>query len=224
MLSTILIMATVSGQDRSHNELTDKEKALGFVLLFDGRSLSAFKGYGRDDVPNGWEAKGGEITFVPKQGSTDLSTREKYSSFDLLFEFKISKEGNSGVKILIAEDEGEDWPIGPEYQIIDDDSYPNASMQLTGANYAMHAPSTDVHKPAGEWNTARIFKEGNSVEYWLNGTKVVAYELYSEDWLARRKRSKYEDLPGYARDKEGFICFQDHGSQVWFRTVRIRRL
>lgn len=217
-------MAATNGQDAQHNILTTDEREQGFALLFDGKSLSAFKGYWRDEVPNGWKAEGGEIAFQPKQGSTDLSTREKYSSFDLRFEFKISKGGNSGVKILVAEDEGEDSPIGPEYQIIDDDAFPNASRQLTGANYVMHAPSEDVHKPADEWNTARIIKDGNSVEYWLNGTKVVAYELYSEDWLARKKRSKYDKMPGYARDKEGYICFQDHGSRVWFRTVRIRRL
>ena len=88
----------------------------------------------------------------------------------------------------------------------------------------MHAPIRDLHRPAGQWNKARIVKKGNAVEHWLNGFKIVEYELHSDDWLKRRAASKYSEMPSYAKNENGFICFQDHGGPIWFRSMRIRRL
>ncbi|MCH7904761.1 MAG: DUF1080 domain-containing protein [Armatimonadetes bacterium] len=224
MLGALLIFATASSQDSPLNKLTADEMAAGFELLFDGKSLANFKGYNRDDVPTSWSASGGELVFTPGSDRGDLSTVRKFTDFDLRVEFKISAGGNSGIKILVAEDGGEDSPIGPEFQIIDDTAYELAANQMTGANYDMHAPVRDAHRPAGQWNKARILKRGNSVEHWLNGFKIVEYELHSEDWVKRRAASKYSEMPSYAKDDMGYICFQDHGTRVWFRNMRIRRL
>ncbi len=224
MLGTLLFMATVTPQEPPINRLSADERAAGFELLFDGKSLSRFKGYNRDDVPSGWSASEGELIFTPGLQGGDLSTVETFKDFDFRFEFKISAGGNSGIKILVADEEGEPSPLGPEYQIIDDDAFELSALQATAANYDMHAPSLDVHRPAGQWNQARIVKRGNAVEHWLNGHLVVGYELFSDDWKKRRAASKYADLPGYARQSEGHICFQDHGARVWFRNLRIRRL
>ena len=224
MLGALLIIATASSQDNPLNELTADEKAAGFELLFDGKSLASFKGYNRDDVPSGWSASGGELVLTPGSDGGDLSTAQKFSDFDLRVEFKLAVGGNSGIKILVAEDEEEESPIGPEFQIIDDDAYELAASHKTGANYDMHAPIRDVHRPAGHWNEARIVKRGNAVEHWLNGYKIVEYELHSEDWMKRRAQSKYHEIPSYAREDTGYICFQDHGAKVLFRNMRIRRL
>jgi len=207
-----------------HSALSSEERGQGFVLLLENGSLSAFRGYRMESAPNGWSADGNELSFDPKSGSADLSTREKYGDFDLRFDFKIAKGGNSGVKILVAEEDSEGWPIGPEYQIIDDDMNREAPYHRTGACYEMYAPSKDSHKPAGEWNSARILKQGAHVTHWLNGEKVVEYEIRSDDWTARLKKSKYTQNPSYARDSEGYICFQDHGTKAWFRNLRIRKI
>ena len=124
----------------------------------------------------------------------------------------------------MAEDDGEDSPISPEFQIIDDTAFELPANHKTGANYDMHAPVRDVHRPAGEWNRVRIIKSGNSVEHWLNGYKIVEYELHSDDWNRRRAKSKYDEIPSYARETTGTICFQDHGAKVSFRNMRIKRL
>ena len=224
MLGTLLFMATVTPQESPHNRLSSDESVAGFELLFDGKSLSNFKGYNHDDVPSGWSASEGVLVFTPDLQGGDLSTVETFKDFHFRFEFKISAGGNSGIKILVAEEEGEPSPLGPEYQIIDDAAFELSALQATAANYDMHAPSLDVHRPAGQWNQARIVKRGNAVEHWLNGHLVVGYELFSDDWKKRRAASKYADLPGYARQSEGHICFQDHGARVWFRNLRIRRL
>ena len=223
MFGVLLIIATASLQDNPLNKLTAEEKAAGFELLFDGKSLANFKGYNRAAVPTDWSASGGALVFTPGLDGGDLSTVREFSDFELRVEFKISVGGNSGIKILVAEDE-EESPIGPEFQIIDDDAYELSANQTTGANYDMHAPVQDAQRPAGKWNEARILKRGNAVEHWLNGHKVVQYELHSADWLKRKAASKYREFPSYAQKNTGTICFQDHGSRVWFRNMRIKRL
>lgn len=224
MLGTLLFIVTATPQETPLNKLSSDERAAGFELLFDGNSLARFKGYNSDNVPSAWTASDGELVFTPGLQGGDLTTVETFKDFDLRVEFKISAGGNSGIKILVADDEGEPSPLGPEYQILDDDAFELSTLQTTGANYDMHAPSLDVHRPAGQWNQARIVKRGNAVEHWLNGHMVVEYELFSDDWKKRRAASKYAELSGYARDSEGHICLQDHGARVWFRNMRIRRL
>ena len=148
MLGTLLLMAMLPNQEPPINGLSADEEAAGFELLFDGKSLSNFRGYNSDDVPSGWSASEGELAFTPGLQGGDLSTVEAYKNFDLRVEFKISAGGNSGIKILVADDDAESSPLGPEYQIIDDDAFELSALQTTGANYDMHAPSLDARRPA----------------------------------------------------------------------------
>jgi len=115
---------------------------------------------------------------------------------------------------------------GPEYQIIDDKGYPGKlkDSQHTAANYDMHVATNATTKPVGEWNSSKIIVNGNHVEHWLNGTKVLEYELGSADWKKRKKDSKWNDAKGYGAAKKGHIDLQDHGSEVWFRNILIREL
>ena len=234
MLSVLLSVAiatssTDSGQlslapQNGHNELTKAEKRQGFVLLFDGKSLGNFRAYKRDDVPKGWVVKGGEITYTPDVDGGDLMTREQYEDFDLRIEFKMNRRGNSGIIYLVSEDFRASFHTGPEYQLLDDENYDITDLHTTGSNYALHAPTKNVMRPAGQWNQARIVKKGNHVEHYLNGELVVEYVLHNDDWNKRRAASKFKDFPGYGKNNEGYICFQDHGGPMWFRSMRIRRL
>ena len=209
---------------QEHNQLTRAEKREGFELLFDGKSLRHFRAYKRDDVPKGWVVKGGEITYTPGRDGGDLMTREQYEDFDLRIEFKMNRRGNSGIIYLVSEDYGASFHTGPEYQLLDDENYDITDLHTTGSNYALHAPTKQVMRPAGRWNEARIVKKGSHVEHYLNGEMVVEYVLWNEDWKKRRAASKFKNFPGYAKNNSGFICFQDHGGPMWFRSMRIRRL
>ncbi len=115
---------------------------------------------------------------------------------------------------------------GPEYQLIDDTGYPGKleDWQKTGANYAMHTAPTAHPKPAGEWNNTRIVVNKGHVEHWLNGEKVVAYELWTDDWKKRKTEGKWKDAPDYGMTKKGRIALQDHGSEAWFKNIKIKEL
>ncbi len=116
------------------------------------------------------------------------------------------------------------YATGPEYQLIDDEDFdsPLEDWQKAGANYAMHAPESKTLKPAGEFNTSRIIVFGSHVEHWLNGEKILEYELWSEDWKERKESGKWKDFPDYGMAKKGHIALQDHGDKVWFHNIPIR--
>jgi 3-keto-disaccharide hydrolase len=200
------------------------EGAAGWRSLFDGKTTSGWRGYRQQTMPAGWQAVDGALTRVGKAG--DIVTIDQFGDFELALEWKISPGGNSGVFYRVTEEEAEMWHAAPEMQVIDDAGYkePLKPVQKSGANYDLHAPMHDVTKPAGSWNDTRIILKGNHVEHWLNGAKVVEYELGSADWENRVKASKFKEYPRYGRARRGHIGLQDHGDQVAFRNVRIRAL
>ena len=235
MLSALLSVVIVStpaevGQfhlapkRKQHNTLSADEKKQGFELLFDGKSLDKFRAFNRPDVPKGWVAKDGEITFTPGDEGGDLMTREQYTDFDLRLEFKMSEHGNSGIIYMVNEDAKASWHTGPEYQLLDDPSYDISDLHKTGANYALHVPENKKMNPHGQWNEARVVKKGANVKHYLNGNLIVEYELWSDDWAKRRDASKFKDIPEYCKHDRGYICLQDHGGLIWFRNLRIRKL
>ncbi len=211
------------------NQLTEEEKEEGWELLFDGHSLDKWRSFGMDSVSDDWVAEDGNLVALG-QGS-DMSgyliTRKKYGDFELSLEWKISPEGNSGI-IYLAREEGFQTPYetGPEYQIIDDIGYPEKlePWQTTGANYAMDPPVNAKVKPVGEYNTSRIKVFEGHVEHWLNGVKVVEYDLWTDAWREKVKQGKWKDYPDYGSAREGYISLQDHGSKVWFRNIKIREI
>jgi hypothetical protein len=115
---------------------------------------------------------------------------------------------------------------GPEYQLLDDIGYPGKieDWQKTAADYGMYTAPNAKPKSVGEWNTSKIVVNGNHVEYWLNNTRTVEYELGSADWKKRKAGSKWNDAAGYGVAKKGHICLQDHGGEVWFRNIVIKSL
>ncbi|MAG62824.1 hypothetical protein CMO84_04810 [Candidatus Woesearchaeota archaeon] len=196
------------------------------ALVTDGAditSLANWRGYKKDAVPENWVQQDGAI-YLTKGGGGDLITREQYGSFDLTLEWKISPKGNSGIMYHVSETDGPTYFTGPEMQVLDNAVAGGDLLHSAGADYALHAPEADNSKPVGEWNAARILVQGPHVEYWLNGVQQCSYELWSEDWTARVKASKFAQWPGFGMNKSGHIALQDHGNPVWYRAVRIQRL
>lgn len=201
----------------------------GWTVLFDGRSTRAWRGYNRDSFPAGcWSVKDGTLKTVPSKGDgCDLITRRKYRDFELALEWKVGKGGNSGILYRAAElpPPAPIWHSAPELQILDDTAHPTATPQtLTGSLYDLYAPVDKVVRPIGEWNEARVIVRGAHVEHWLNGRKVLEYELGSAALRARIAASKFKDIEAFAREKEGYVGLQHHGEEAWFRNIRIREL
>ena len=192
--------------------------------LFDGRSLDAWRGFRNSRVPAGWQVVDGALTRVGEGG--DLITRDEFGDFELTLDWKVPEGGNSGIMYRVTEDAAATYETGPEMQVLDDARHKDGQSRLTsaGSAYGLYAAPAGVVKPAGEWNAVRIVVRGNHVEHWLNGTKVVEYELGSPDWEAKVKASKFKLWPGYGRAASGHIALQDHGDRVAYRDIKIRAL
>jgi hypothetical protein len=191
----------------------------------DLNTLGAWRGYKMQTVPEGWSESGGVLT---KSGSVeDIISREQYGDFELSFDWKIAPGGNAGVFYRATEDGEKVYWTGPEYQLLDDERHPDGKNRLTsaGSAYGLYAPPAGVVHAAGEWNSTRIVVRGAHVEHWLNGQKVVEYELWSPDWEAKVKASKFDAWKGYGRAHRGYVAFQgDHTGELSLRNVRIREL
>jgi hypothetical protein len=204
------------------NRLTDREAEDGWKLLFDGRTTNGWRGYRSNEMPAGWQAVDGALTRVAEAG--DIVSVDQYDYFVLELEWRVAPSANSGIMFHVSEDHEDPWETGPEYQVLDDDAHKDGLDPRTsaGANYAMHAPSKVVTRPAGAWNQARIQVCGPVVEHWLNGEKIVQYSLWDDDWKARVAGCKWKDAPDYGQRRTGYIALQDHGDQVAFRSIKIR--
>lgn len=221
-----LTVAMNACAQRPPNQLTDEERAAGWRLLFDGTTTAGWHGYGRQEMPGGWQPVDGALTRVASAG--DIVTNETFHDFELALEWKVGPGGNSGIfyrGIESADPRLEPlFQSAPEMQVLDDERHVDGKSPLTsaGANYGLYAPPRGVARPAGEWNAARIVVRGSHVEHWLNGVKVVEYELGSPEWAAKVAASKFNEWPKYGTAREGVIGLQDHGDRVAYRNIRIR--
>ncbi|MBI3469520.1 MAG: DUF1080 domain-containing protein [Planctomycetes bacterium] len=206
------------------NTLSDKERADGWKLLFDGKSTSGWRGFKKDRCPDGWKVVDGAL--VRAEGGGDIITTEEYDNFELAFEWKVAEGANSGVFYRVSENAGAVYETAPEYQILDNAKHPDGQHKVTSAasNYALHAPTKDMTLPVGQWNRSKIVVNVNHVEHWLNGEKVVQYELGSDEWTALVKASKFKSMPRYGKEPKGHIALQDHGNHVEYRSIKIRSI
>lgn len=208
------------------NQLTPEESKDGFKLLFDGKSVTEWTGYRQASVPAGWRAIGGVLTLTPGQAGGDLRTKETYADFDFRWDWKVEPSGNSGIMYRSTEEGGAPWETGPEYQMLDNDRHPDGRDPLTsaGAAYALFPTDQNAVRAAGRWNQSRIVVKGNHVQHFLNGRKVVEYDLGSADWTTRYKASKFAGMSMYGQRKAGYLVLQDHGNVVSVRNLRVKRL
>ncbi|MBN1986260.1 MAG: DUF1080 domain-containing protein [Prolixibacteraceae bacterium] len=222
------VLSCSSGKQSKINTLTKNEKKEGWELLFDGATLNQWKMFNGGGV-TGWKVVNGEMhnSGVGADHGGDIITKKQYENFELYLEWKVAPESNSGVFFHVQEGITDAiYESGPEYQLIDDKGWPTPleAHQYSGANYGMHAPEDAQVKPLDEWNTTRIVVENPHVEHWLNGKKVVEYDLWSDDWQKRKATGKWAETPHYGEAKSGHIGLQDHGGLTMFRNIKIREL
>ena len=214
------------------NVLSAQEKKDGWKLLFDGKTTDGWRGYKKETMPPGWKVIDGVLTRVSgggggkgAGGGDDIITVDKYESFELLIDWKIAAGGNSGILYRVSEDATTSWHVAPEMQVLDNAKWPNRDQrELAGACYDLYAPAKDITNPAGQWNQARLVVDHNRVQHWLNGVKIVEYEIGSDDWNQRVAASKFKNKPGFAKTAKGHICLQDHSDKVEFRNIKMRVL
>ena len=224
LLGTVLVFLATPLTAQEHNRLTAAERAAGWQLLFDGNSLEGWRGYNSEFMPTGWSVENGLLTRTGPGG--DIITEQQFGDFELYLEWLVGPGGNSGVLVRAVEGQEEVYHGAPEMQILDDAGHPDGRSPLTsaGSNYGLHGAPRGIVKSAGEWNSSRIVVVNNQVEHWLNGDKVVEYELGSADWLRRVANSKFAQWPAYGRASRGHIGIQDHGDRVSFRNLKVREL
>ena len=213
------------------NTLTAAEREAGWRLLFDGKTTAGWRGFKKDAFPaRGWAVEEGCLKKVASGtgdslGSGDIVTTDTFGDFDLRFEWRIAPGGNSGVKYFVTEERS--GPIAHEYQVLDDAGHPDAKVgthRQASAFYDVLPPSASakVLKPAGQFNRSRVLVRGQHVEHWLNGAKVLEYELGSPDLKAAIAKSKFKDVAGFGTKIAGRILLQDHGDEVCYRNVKIQ--
>ncbi len=249
---SLLLLATVSAlclaggatTARAQNRLTAAEKAAGWKLLFDGKTFAGWRCLGFDTVLTArWAIQDGTIRKIPSgqvplmadgrpvEGA-DLITTGTYRDFELTFQWKVAPAANSGVKYNVSEELSKSYPpghsaLGFEYQVLDDDRHPDGKLPIHRAAslYDLIAPNAEKRlRPVGEWNDARIVLRGNHGEHWLNGKKVVEYELGTPAMDSLVVHSKFRGVPSFADHRAGHIVLQDHVDEAWYRNIKIREL
>ena len=229
------------------NQLTEQEEADGWRLLFDGKSFNGWRGLGRDHVPDAhWKIEDGTIRKlnsdeVPKlpdgsdPESGDLATVETFENYELYFEWKILKAGNSGLKYNVSEEISKKYgsgfsALGFEYQLLDDED-PKYDGKLKPSQYTSSLydmipaePESVQKNPVGEFNSSRIIIDGNHVEHWLNGKKTVSYEFGSDRLISAYEDSKFVKYEKFLDKKSGHIILQNHSDDAWFRNIKIREI
>lgn len=219
----------------------------GYVSIFDGKTFTGWRGYNRTDVPAKWVIEDGAIKFNGSGGGEaqttdggDLIYDKKFKNFELELEWKISKGGNSGIFYLAQEIEGQPIYISaPECQVLDNENHPDAKLgkdgnRMSSSLYDMIPAKPQNAKPFGEWNKVKIMVYKGTVVHNQNGENVVEYHLWTPQWTELLQNSKFseEKWPEAfqllnncgGENHEGYIGFQDHGDDVWFRNIRVKVL
>ncbi|MCF8381611.1 MAG: DUF1080 domain-containing protein [Bacteroidales bacterium] len=226
-LASLILLSGCNNKSNKPAILNAEED--GWISLFNGIDLSGWRSFHSDTI-EGWTVEDSCLTALGKGGDLggDIISTDKFENFILELEWKIEPEGNSGIMFHVLEDGYKTtYETGPEYQLIDDKGFPEPleDWQTTAANYAMHKASDNKQiNPVGEFNKTKIVVDSSHVEHWINGVKVVEYELWSEEWLKLKESGKWKDYPDYGMAKSGYISLQDHGSKTWFRNIRLKKL
>jgi hypothetical protein len=243
-LFSLLAAANIAQpQGGGPNKLTPVEKAAGWRLLFDGSTLNGWRGLGYDSIPTAhWKVVNGAIKksasgSVPKMpdgqpaNGGDLMTIDAWHDFELTFEWKVPPGANSGVKYNVSEEiskrSANHAALGFEYQVLDDSLNDDNKVpsHRAGSLYDLIPPNGEKHlAPVGQWNRARIILRGNHGEHWLNGKKIVTYDLGTPHMDSLLAKSKYRSIQGFADRRAGHIVLQDHGDEAWYRDIKIREL
>jgi hypothetical protein len=225
------------------NQLTAAERAAGWKLLFDGTTLTGWRGLGYDSIPTAhWKVEKGAIKKIPSGDvpkmadgqpakGGDLMSIEAFGDFELAWEWKVAPGANSGIKYNVSEqfslaNASNHAALGFEYQILDDSLAEDNKIAThrAGALYDLIAPNEAKARPVGQWNESRLIFRGRHGEHWLNGTKIVDFDLATQRMDSLLALSKYKSIKGFADRRVGHIILQDHGDAVYYRSIKIRVL
>jgi 3-keto-disaccharide hydrolase len=199
-------------------------------ILFDGKSTTSWRGFRRQTFPEKcWVIEKESLKTVAgcdKSDQIDIITKSKFKNFEFEIEWRVAPGANSGIVYLASEDEDQTWKTGPEMQVLDDEKHPDGKIANTSAGslFALIAPTNKTLRPVGEYNKARLVVQKGHVEHWLNGKKVLEYDLASENLASLIAQSKFKNFRQFARMSEGHIALQFHGDNVWYRNARVREI
>lgn len=219
-----------------NNILTATEKEQGWQLLFDGKKIDQFRNFKEKTVGSSWviDDESIHLASVKEEGKWqakdggDIITDKEYENFEFKIDWKISNCGNSGIIFNVVEDEKYDyvWQTGPEMQVLDNTCHPDSrfTTHKAGDLYDMIETKFPTVRPAGEWNNVMIRSKDGKVDFYLNGYKVVDFQMHNDEWKKRIAESKFKDMPDFGLAKKGHISLQDHGDKVWFRNIKIREI
>jgi cytochrome c len=234
LLLMVLVSALAYSQSVAPNTLTEKEKKEGWKLLFDGKSTTGWRTYNSKTVGPAWKVKDGALyldTLDKKDWQTkggDIVTDKEFENFELTLDWKIAPCGNSGVIFNVVESKKNEyvWYTGPEIQILDNSCHPDGKIpkHRAGNLYDLIASKTESVKPAGEWNHYKIISNKGLLEIWLNEVEQVKTQMFTPEWGALIKESKFKNRPDFGKAHKGKISLQDHGNMVWFMNVKIKEL
>jgi hypothetical protein len=221
------LAAPLKAFSAEYNTLTAAEKKDGWKLLFDGKEIKGFHVWKKTTGPEkGWNIDDSSIHHIDKEHGGDIITDATFEDFDLQWDWKVALGANSGLKYFVSEERKQ--LLGHEYQLIDDERHPDAKLaegkRVTASFYDVFAPHGAKPKPALEWNHSRILVKGNHVEHWLNGDKVLEYELGSDATKAAVAKSKFSKVEGFGSRVQCHLFLQDHGDEIWFRNLKIKEL
>lgn len=228
--NSILVLSFVVFPIFNEAKAQQKSKDSEWTWLFNGKNTDAWRGADLDEFPEkGWEIDGNELVVLggeKSQRGGDIITKKKYSSFDLKFEFKLSKGANSGLKYFVSTDP---YVPGCEYQMIDDENNKDIindvdGKRLTAGLYELFEAKNKKLKSYDRWNKGRILVDGKHVEHWLNGIKVLEYERGDAAFMAAKAKSKFKDREDFGILESGHILLQDHSDKVYFRKIKIMEL
>ncbi|MEM1442411.1 MAG: DUF1080 domain-containing protein [Verrucomicrobiota bacterium] len=202
-------------------EMPKEEASTSDAAEWKKLSLADFRNYQGEGVNEKWVEENGVITLTEKGGG-DIITKEQYAAFEIMFDFKISEGGNSGLMYHVLESEPKPWQTGPEMQIQDNKA--GKDPQKAGWLYQLYEAEVDTTKPVGEWNTVHLIITPEKCEHFMNGTKYVEYVKGSEEWDAKVAASKFSKFENFGKPTKGHVNFQDHGNVVSFRNIKIKSL
>jgi cytochrome c len=217
--------------------LTASEQASGWKLLFDGKTTAGWHNFNKTTIGSSWKindeaimldaVKSPDGNWQAKDGG-DIVSLDEYENFELNLEWKISPCGNSGIIYNVVESKDYDyvWQTGPEMQVLDNTCHADSrfATHRAGDLYDMIECKYPAVKPAGQWNKIRIIKDHGHVEHWMNGIKVVEFEMYNDHWKEMISKSKFKDMKGFGLAPKGKIALQDHGNTVWYKNIKIKTL
>jgi hypothetical protein len=229
---TVVILLALTSVTLSMRMINKQEQKADWTSLFDGKSFKGWHGFNKVGPIQNWTIEDGAMVCLGAAADAhggDIVSDQAYENFELKWEWKISKGGNSGLMYHVVEDKKYTAPYqtGPEYQMIDDVGFPQKleDWQKTGADYAMNVANEKKKlKPVGEWNTSSIIFNKGHVEHWLNGQKIVEFQAWDDKWKKEKAEGKWKDYPDYGMAKTGLIALQDHGNKAYFKNIMIRIL